>query len=404
MDISIEAPVRIRRPHPSLAARATALLDEIAADEDEHWGGGSISASAYETAWVALVRDPRHPNALAFPESLIWLLRAQQPDGRWGPPFPYALVPTLAALLALRRCPWQTEPLLAAAARAERALRRALESWRANALDTPFFEFLVPLLAAELAETGLHLPVPDLDLMCQRRAAKLTRLPLPLLYAGRSNLVHALESISDQLEFTRVTQLRVPFGGYGYSPSATAAVLRHGKSWDDVAAAWLRQLPARTPGALPGAMPTSHPADTFEAAWALHVLLHGGLVPRPADSPALRAMALARQFALTRWRQFRPTAGHAVRCRRYGDGAGRAQSPGGALIAGVAGTLRARRPLCQLCGRTYGIFQRQRACVGGALQRGGAGVTRTGRTARPARVLSARHSPGRGPLARQVAP
>lgn len=290
MRTSTVAPALATRARLHPGALVADLLADVAADEDEQCGGGCISASAYETAWVALVREPQHPNALLFPESLLWLLREQRPDGSWGPQFPYSLVPTLAALLALHRCPWQTEPVGTASARAEQYLRRTLGRWQAEMLDTPFFEFVVPLLAGELAEAGVHLGVPDLELMQRRREEKLTRLPLDLLYTGQSNLVHALEVLGAHLDFSRVKGLQAANGCYGYSPSASAAVLLQGPAWDEPAARWLRQLSARVPGGAPGAMPASHPADTFEAAWVLHVLLHGGVPLHPASSAPLRAL------------------------------------------------------------------------------------------------------------------
>ena len=70
---------------------------------------------------------------------------------------------------------------------------------------------------------------------------------------------------------------------------ATAAVLVHGPAWDAPAARWLLQLQARAErDGDPGAMPASHPADTFEAAWVLHLLWNSGLAVDPAASAAAR--------------------------------------------------------------------------------------------------------------------
>ncbi|HEX6796138.1 MAG TPA: hypothetical protein VF116_00340 [Ktedonobacterales bacterium] len=273
-----------------LAGMAAALLDEIAQDQDERWGGGRISASAYEAAWVALVRHPEDPQRLAFPAALDWLLRHQRRGGGWGPPFPHGVIPSMAALLALHRAPEQTDAVRLAVARGLRALRGVLPRWRAEAAgDTPFFEFLIPTLAAELERHGIHLDIPDLDLMLARRDAKLARLPLDALYTGRSSLVHALEVLGPALDYPRLrATCRAPNGAYGCSPSATAAVLLHAPEWDSAAAAWLRHLEVDSARAGdPGAMATSHPADVFEAAWTLHLLRLGGFAVggRPPGAP-----------------------------------------------------------------------------------------------------------------------
>lgn len=81
-----------------------ALLQEMVDDYDEKWGGGKMSAAAYDVAWVAMVRNPHNPQQLAFPDSFNWLLRHQSTDGSWGYP-PQTIVPTLAGLLALLKAP-----------------------------------------------------------------------------------------------------------------------------------------------------------------------------------------------------------------------------------------------------------------------------------------------------------
>jgi halimadienyl-diphosphate synthase len=261
------------------------LLEEVVADQDEHWGGGLISPSAYETAWVAMVRDPRSPQSLAFPDSLTWLLRTQQRDGSWGPPAPFSILPTLAAVLALKKAPQQTRKTARAAAQGEQHLRRVLLNWSPDSVDTPFLEFLAPTLAAELSQLGVHLPLPQLDLMQRRRDETLRRVPLDLLYAGQSKLIHALEAFGPHLDYHRLRSVRAPDGSYGCSPSATAAALIYGAEWDEAAARWLRALSARAIGGTQGAMPASYPADAFEAAWVAHFLLHGGIGLSPTSQP-----------------------------------------------------------------------------------------------------------------------
>jgi halimadienyl-diphosphate synthase len=270
-----------------VASLVHSLLDEVVADQDEYWGGGLISPSAYETAWVAMVRDPHDPYALAFPDALTWLLKQQRRDGSWGFVAPYTILPTMAAVLALSKAPRQNRAVVQAAASGERYLRRAFLSWSAASFDTPFFEFLLPVLATELGELGIRLPVPHLDMMLTRSSDKLQRVPLHLLYSGSSNLIHAVEAFGSLLDYRRLRSVRAPDGSYGCSPSATAAVLIYSPEWDEAAARWLRALSARAIGGIKGGMPASHPADAFEAAWVAHFLLHGGTGLLPAGHPQM---------------------------------------------------------------------------------------------------------------------
>ena len=61
-----------------------ALLEEMVADYDEKWGGGKMSAAAYDVAWVAMVREPHNPDQLAFSDSFNWLLRHESIGSIFG--------------------------------------------------------------------------------------------------------------------------------------------------------------------------------------------------------------------------------------------------------------------------------------------------------------------------------
>ncbi|KAL2472335.1 Ent-kaur-16-ene synthase [Abeliophyllum distichum] len=68
-----------------------------------------LSASFYDTAWVAMVPSLETPNKPYFPQCLDWIMEHQQKDGSWGPnPIHPSLVKdslscTFACLLALRK-------------------------------------------------------------------------------------------------------------------------------------------------------------------------------------------------------------------------------------------------------------------------------------------------------------
>ena len=152
------------REDTRLLFHTRSLLQEVAADLDTFWGGGDISPSSYETAWVAMVRDPQYPDRLAFPESLEWLLRAQQRDGSWQGGFPWSVLPTLAAWLALARAPRQNQRLARAQSKAAGYLAGVLPQWNTADLggqDTPLLEFLLPLLEDEFCRLGTRPPLPE---------------------------------------------------------------------------------------------------------------------------------------------------------------------------------------------------------------------------------------------------
>ena len=68
-----------------------------------------LSASSYDTAWVAMVPSPNSPKDPFFPQCVNWLRENQLPDGSWGCAdsrpllMKDALLSTLASILALKR-------------------------------------------------------------------------------------------------------------------------------------------------------------------------------------------------------------------------------------------------------------------------------------------------------------
>ena len=73
---------------------------------------GEISISAYDTAWVALVKDINGTDTPQFPSSLLWIANNQLEDGSWGDVHffsPYdRILSTLACVIALKS--WNIHP------------------------------------------------------------------------------------------------------------------------------------------------------------------------------------------------------------------------------------------------------------------------------------------------------
>lgn len=75
-------------------------------------GDGRISASAYDTAWIALIKDVINRDLPLFPSSLEWIVSNQLRDGSWGDRDFFVpcdrLLSALACVVALRT--WNVHP------------------------------------------------------------------------------------------------------------------------------------------------------------------------------------------------------------------------------------------------------------------------------------------------------
>ena len=69
-------------------------------------GEGEINVSAYDTAWVALVKSLNGDDAPQFPSCIDWIARNQLPDGSWGDDMFFLvqdrIINTLACIIALK--------------------------------------------------------------------------------------------------------------------------------------------------------------------------------------------------------------------------------------------------------------------------------------------------------------
>lgn len=77
---------------------------------------GEISTSAYDTAWLALVKSLDGNDKPQFPSSLQWIIDNQLTDGSWGDDALFSahdrVINTLACVIALKTwsiCPEKCE-------------------------------------------------------------------------------------------------------------------------------------------------------------------------------------------------------------------------------------------------------------------------------------------------------
>lgn len=215
--------------------------------------GGRISLSVYETARVAALA----PNAIGQDARIRFLLTQQRPDGMWGGPGHYALVPTLSAVDALLAAGTAPGAVLAGIA--------ALRAWRHcghDALpDTVAVELIVPALTDSV---NRHLEPHQRISFAHVDPVPLDRLRRQLASGAAvpEKLTHTLEVVPDLAP--GLPTVRLVDGLVCASPAATAAWLggRTCAEFDAVLEHY------------GGPVPAFHPITNFERAWVVS-WLHG---------------------------------------------------------------------------------------------------------------------------------
>ncbi|MEO3774899.1 prenyltransferase/squalene oxidase repeat-containing protein [Micromonospora sp. B9E7] len=273
-------------------------VDEVIAELGRH-PSGRTSASPYETARLVSLAPwlPRHADRIQY------LLAGQRPDGGWGGPDGYALVPTLsavegliAALLRDEPVGWSTEAVHDAVDRGLRLLfDRAAGPATCPVPDLPAVDLIVPALVDRIADQlddpptrlaqwrGVGAPPMPAGLDRQR----LNRVRL-LVGSGRPippKLLHALEILGPAARRAEGVTATAA-GPVGASPAATAAWLGNP---DGTQSAPLDYL-IRVLGEHDGAVPCATPITVFERGWALSTLARAGVLPAvpPELAAALR--------------------------------------------------------------------------------------------------------------------
>ncbi|GAA4236758.1 hypothetical protein FHR32_008468 [Streptosporangium album] len=266
-----------------VAAAARELVAGLVA---EPWG--QASASIYETGRLVSLA----PWLSGHAARVRFLLAAQRPDGGWGAPDGYALVPTLSVTEALaaelrREAPgFERDSLAGVVDRGLGLLRSWLNDERLPSLpDMPAVELIAPALISMingyLGENGEWLNLPaGMD------GAKLSavRARLASGAAVPQKLVHALE-VAGEAAVAAPGVSPSPIGTAGSLSSATATI---GAS-PAAGAAWLGAGEAPEPGApvrryleavvdsYGGAVPCALPITVFERGWALSWLRRAGI-------------------------------------------------------------------------------------------------------------------------------
>lgn len=270
---------------------AEALLSSMAAGLGGGYGFSTFSASAYDTAWVAMVERPGPNGAmeLAFPECFDFLLQTQQADGSWRSESGSTLddiLNTMAALLALQKRALSTNgtfstDLKSRCAWAEVVLVQMLRSWDIASCDRVGFEVILPALMRLLEQYGHHfekeLPGKHGKSLTELYEKKVSKLFSVLFSETPTTLIHSLEAFAGKLDYDKVKHHRSPTGDMLGSPSSTAAYLMFAPTWDEKAFEYLRSVvTTMSLQAGKGGIPSAFPTHIFEITWVLTTLLEAG--------------------------------------------------------------------------------------------------------------------------------
>lgn len=270
-----------------------------------HLGPGTMSHSAYDTAWVARLGELDGDLSL---RALEWLCENQLPDGSWGvsEPFYYhdRVISTLAAMIALTyrgrraRDRHQIDRGLLALEKITEGATQGLHLDPNGA--TVGFEMIVPTLVTEAEELGIIKRQADRIL---GRISALRKAKLALLSGKKVNR-HITASFSaemagrDNRTLLDIDNLQERNGSVGHSPSATAYYLLFIKPDSASALEYLKKFTSPD-----GGIQNLVPFDVFEAAWTLwnfSLVENLGAIVRAHLDPPL-------QFLKTNWK-----AGHGI--------------------------------------------------------------------------------------------
>nr|CBL42915.1 copalyldiphosphate synthase [Helianthus annuus]CBM82407.1 copalyldiphosphate synthase [Helianthus annuus] len=235
---------------------------------------GEISVSAYDTAWVALVKDVNGGGSPQFPSSLEWIANNQLPDGSWGDSVLFLahdrIINTLACVIALTS--WNVHP-----SKCEKGVKFLKENIckleDENEEHMPIgFEVALPSLLDIARKLKIEVPedTPALKEIYAQRNLKLTKIPMEVVHKVPTTLLHSLEGMPD-LEWEKLLKLQSKDGSFLFSPSSTAFALMNTK--DEKCLQYLTNIVTK----FNGGVPNVYPVDLFEHIWVVDRLQRLGI-------------------------------------------------------------------------------------------------------------------------------
>ncbi|KAG6510969.1 hypothetical protein ZIOFF_029017 [Zingiber officinale] len=218
-----------------------------------------LSASSYDTAWVAMVPSPTSPTHPCFPQCLDWIIKHQHSDGSWGldhfQPFLVKdyLSSTLACVIALQR--WKV---------GQEQVRKGLNFIGSNSssildehLQSPIgFDIVFPGMLEYAINIGLDVPIEHHKIgnMLGRRNAELLR-EQGSCNAREAYLAYVAEGLGNAHDWKKIMKYQRKNGSLFNSPATTSAALIH--HYDSKAHEYLHSLLLK----FDSSVPTLYPVD-----------------------------------------------------------------------------------------------------------------------------------------------
>ncbi|MBN1875952.1 MAG: cyclase [Anaerolineae bacterium] len=238
-------------------------------------GSGNMSYTAYDTAWIARLREIGDP--LSGPAT-EWLRANQLPDGSWGTQQPYyshdRVICTLAAINAFARHGRRQDH--ERLRKAESALNTAIKGLDADSAgETVGFELIVPTLLYEAQILGAlhHQEDQILTRLMPYRSAKLAAMGHHLI-SRFVTLAHSAEmaGFDNVQQLLDAENLQEVNGSVGLSPAATAYFALYVRRGDPAALEYLHAVAPQ------GIAPDAAPLNIFERSWVLWNLALTGML------------------------------------------------------------------------------------------------------------------------------
>ena len=264
--------------------------EELEALFKDQIGKGEMEGTAYDTAWVGSIPDPKQSDRPAFPQALEWLRLHQHSDGSWGSEVEYyhdRVLSTLIACIVLAE--WRSDEW------AEYQIETGLRSiWRNITNLTrdrcmPIgFELILPTLLGRARALCFQLPYSRFSEYEVEQKRKLAKLPPELIYSRYVSSTFSFEFLGDHLDLSRLDgNIQEANGSVAASPSATSYLVR--KTGDPIAMKYIQEVVAQAKGAIP----TVAPIDIVELGWSLYNLY---LVNEAYPLEATRCIELVRSL------------------------------------------------------------------------------------------------------------